>query len=151
MAGTDEGQRSEMVASDNLLVIEAFLKEFGAGSLDAAFSMVTADAQWSIVQVVRGTTMTVPELRSRLVPMRSAMQDNRLELNIIDVVDGGDKLAIELESHAVTRLGPVYANRYCLVFQMKDGKIANVREYNDSLHVTQVLLPAVTHVMSQES
>lgn len=137
------------MASDNLRIIEAFLLDFGTGSLDAAFARFADDAHWSIVQTVRGTTMTRAELRPRLEGMRASMQDNRLHLKVVGVVDGGDRLAIELESFGKTCLDQVYENRYCLIFEMSDGKIANVKEYNDSLHVTQVLLPAVTHVMSQ--
>ena len=137
------------MASNYLSIIESFLEEFGTGSLDAAFSMVADDARWSIVQTVRGTTMTMPELRSRLEAMRAAMRDNRLQLSIVGVVDGGDKLSIELESYAQTCLDQPYENRYCLLFEMSGGRIANVREYNDSLHVTQVLLPAVAHALNQ--
>ncbi|WP_176594006.1 nuclear transport factor 2 family protein [Sphingobium sp. EM0848] len=139
------------MASNNLSIIESFLKEFGTGSLEKAFSMFTEDAQWSIVQVVRGVTMTMDELQPRLAGMRAALQDNCLHLAIIDVVDGGEKLSIEVESHAKTCLDQIYNNRYCLVFEMSGGKIANVREYNDSLHVVDILAPAVAYHMSQAS
>ena len=137
------------MASDNLVIIEAFLKEFGTGSLDAAFSMLADDARWAIVQTVRGTTMTMSELRPRLEAMRASMRGNNLHLKVVGVVDGGDTLSIELESFGKTCLDQVYENRYCLIFGMSGGKIANVREYNDSLHVTHVLLPAVAHVMGE--
>ena len=136
------------MTSNNLSIIESFLKEFGTGSLDTAFSMFTDDARWSIVQVVRGVTMTMPELRPRLEAMRAALEDSCLHLTIINVVDGGEQLSIELESRAKTCLDQLYNNRYCLVFEMAGGKIANVREYNDSLHVVEILLPAVAHRMS---
>jgi hypothetical protein len=61
------------MASKNLSTIEIFLKEFGNGSLDAAFSMLTDHAHWSIMQTVRGTTMTMSELRSRLEGMRASI------------------------------------------------------------------------------
>jgi ketosteroid isomerase-like protein len=37
--------------------------------------------------------------------------------------------------------GKQYANEYCGVFVIRDGRIAEVREYLDSRHVAETLFP----------
>ena len=129
--------------SANLDLVTTFLGEFGAGSLDKALGMMTDDAKWAIVQTVRGVTMTKAELGQRLGMMRKAFRDDKLALTPISHIEDGNRLSVEVESYAKTILDTVYENRYCILFTIEGGKISDVREYNDSLHVTQVLLPAV--------
>ena len=59
-------------------------------------------------------------------------------------------MAVELEGYAVTSLGQTYENKYVVIFEVSEGKIRDVREYNDSLHVMQVLLPAMEHAAKQK-
>lgn len=129
--------------SANLDLVTTFLGEFGSGSLDTALGMMTDDANWAIVQTVRGVTMSKAELGQRLGMMRKAFRDNKIVLTPISHIEGGNQISIEVESYAKTILDAVYENRYCILFTIEGGKISDVREYNDSLHVTQVLLPAV--------
>lgn len=139
------------MAGNNASIVKDFLKELGTGSLDKAVAYLAEDAMWAIVQTSRGVSISKPDLQVRLAGMRAAFKDHGMQLTPINIIEGGEFLAVELESYAVTILDKVYANKYCIIFKMADGKIADVKEYNDSIHVTEVLLPAVAHAMAQQA
>lgn len=130
--------------SINLDLVTTFLDELGSGSLDKALDFLTDDASWAIVQTVRGTSLSKSELRQRLGMMRESFKDNRLIMTPISCIEDGNRLAVELESDAQTILDVAYRNKYCVIFTIDGNKISDVREYNDSLHVSQVLVPAIS-------
>ena len=137
------------MANDNLSIIKTFLTEFSSGSMNKALTLLTDDAKWSIVQVARGVTISRSQLAERITAMRASFKDNSMALKVVGVIENGDRLSVELESFAITNLGKTYANKYCLIFTLSGGKIADVREYNDSMHVSEILLPAMEHTRTQ--
>ena len=51
----------------------------------------------------------------------------------------GDRVAVEAESYTQTRNGRTYNNLYHFVFRVREGKIACVKEYLDTMHANAVL------------
>ena len=51
----------------------------------------------------------------------------------------GDRVAIEAEGRAELKNGRIYANRYHYLFVFRDGKICQVKLYNDTKHVADTL------------
>ena len=49
------------------------------------------------------------------------------------IVADGDRVVVLARGHAQTVEGRTYANDYCFVFRMQDGKIVEVREYMDTI------------------
>ena len=118
--------------------------------MDETFTLLDDKTQWAIVQTVRGVSIPKAELRARMGAMWAAFKEP-LQLKPISVIEQGDRLSVELQGYAVTVLGKTYENKYVVLFTVKNGKIVDVKEYNDSLHVTQVLIPAMEHVRAQSS
>src|SRR5262245_54483148 len=52
----------------------------------------------------------------------------------------GDAVAAEVESHGELEDGRVYSNHYHVLVRLADGKIREVREYNDTQHAYVVWL-----------
>ncbi|HEX5586664.1 MAG TPA: ketosteroid isomerase, partial [Acidimicrobiia bacterium] len=50
-----------------------------------------------------------------------------------------DRVAVVSEGHAVTLDGVPYDNMYHFLFELRDGRIAAVWEFNDTEHATAVL------------
>jgi uncharacterized protein len=142
---------ADLMASDNSSIVKAFLAELGSGSLDQALSYLAEDAVWSLVQTVRGMSISKYELKERIGAMRASFKGNAFLLKPISFIEENNVLAVEVESFTETNLGKIYANKYCIIFKMTDGKIKDVKEYNDSLHVTEVLLPAMQHALAQSA
>jgi ketosteroid isomerase-like protein len=63
-------------------------------------------------------------------------------LELTNVIAEGDQVVAEWTSRATARNGGAYRNRNAGIFTVRDGKIVSVREYTDTQHVAQVLLPA---------
>jgi hypothetical protein len=62
-------------------------------------------------------------------------------LELTNVVAEGDQVVAEWTSRATARNGGAYRNRNAGIFTVRDGKIVSVREYTDTQHVAQILLP----------
>jgi ketosteroid isomerase-like protein len=62
-------------------------------------------------------------------------------LELTNVVAEGDQVVVEWTSRATARNGGAYRNRNAGIFTVRGGKIVSVREYTDTQHVVQVLLP----------
>jgi ketosteroid isomerase-like protein len=65
---------------------------------------------------------------------------NWFVMKLQNVIAENDRVAVEWESHAITKDGRTYANNFSFIFVVKDGKIVQVREYCDLRHVNEVLI-----------
>lgn len=135
------------MASANYAIVQKFISLCNAGDFDEAFAILSEDSKWGITQRVRGVVMPKSELTARMRAMRTAFKDP-LQLTPISVIEQGNRLAVECESYAVTLEGKTYENKYCIFYTVEDDKITAVNEYNDSLHVMQVLVPAMEYARS---
>ncbi|MEV0197061.1 hypothetical protein [Nonomuraea sp. NPDC050691] len=53
----------------------------------------------------------------------------------------GDVVVVEGRNPSVTTSGRDYPNRYCWVFVMRDGEVAEITEYTDTQLIAEVLAP----------
>lgn len=68
-------------------------------------------------------------------------------LAIRRVISGRDAVAVEVASDATREDGTRYQNRYCFVLDVRDGRISQVREYCDTLHVFDVFgVPRIARI-----
>ena len=63
------------------------------------------------------------------------------QMTIGRVVAEGDHVAIEASGTAPLHNGNTYDNRYHFAIDLRDGRVAAVREYMDSHHVAVTLAP----------
>ena len=61
-----------------------------------------------------------------------------MTMKVVGMLAEGDRVAAELQSHAVTTSGKVYNNQYHILFVIRDGRIVKVREYLDPMHGTEI-------------
>ncbi|OAF13106.1 hypothetical protein AYJ54_44815 [Bradyrhizobium centrolobii] len=57
------------------------------------------------------------------------------------ILADGDCVVAECHGHATTVAGQLYANTYCFVIRMADGKLRGMTEYMDTALVERVLGP----------
>ncbi len=53
----------------------------------------------------------------------------------------GDRVVVEARGDMVTKEGVRYDNEYCLIYRLANGKIVEIREYQDSTLCEAVLGP----------
>ncbi len=64
------------------------------------------------------------------------------DLEIFNTVAQGDQVVVEMHHRGVGLGGQPYTTDHCVVYVVRDGLIAEVREYIDSLYLSRELIPA---------
>lgn len=125
-------------------VAAEFFARLDANDIPGALALMSDDATWWIAGKP-GTNPVVGTLsKERLERVFHRMLGQTvdgLRMTVKGVIAEGDKVALELESHARLKNGRVYAQQYHTLMEFRDGKIRAVREYLDTQHVLAVLAP----------
>jgi uncharacterized protein len=129
-----------MSVEDNKRIVREFCDRFRTSNVEGLLRAMTEDATWW----VNGKPHLFPSAGTKakaavgnmLRNMFAAYSDG-LDMKIINMIAGGDGVAAETRSHATTHSGKVYANEYFILFKIRGGKIASVREYTDLMHVQE--------------
>ena len=82
-------------------------------------------------------TYDKPRLRKLFERMFRRLTDG-LRMTVVATTGAGDLWALEVRSSGDLENGRQYRQEYCFMIQLRDGKIAAVREYLDTLHVHDV-------------
>jgi ketosteroid isomerase-like protein len=93
--------------------------------------------QWSWAGTFRGREAVVNGLGAHV---RSRLTD-RMRTVAYNFIAEGDTVVVEAKGDNVTTAGLRYDNDYCLIFRIEDGRIKEIREYNDSALVEKVMGP----------
>jgi ketosteroid isomerase-like protein len=126
-----------MTTEANKQVVKQFFARLDANDTPGALAIVADDATWWLA----GKRELLPSAgsydKTRLTELFRTM-DSRLtgglRMTIKSVIAEGDRVAVETESHGKLRNGRSYNNEYVFVITVRAGKIAAVREYNDTHH-----------------
>jgi ketosteroid isomerase-like protein len=129
---------SEEPTGANKELVRAFFARFGEGDLQGALGFLSDDATWWIL----GNPEAIPtsgelgkEKLARLLHRMQSQMKGPMQMTVQSLIAEGDRVAAEVVGHAELQNGRVYANRYHFAITMRDGKIAQVREYLDTQHV----------------
>lgn len=131
-----------MSLETNKQLVADFFARFGRKDVQGALDMMTTDATWWIggkpaLFPLCGlkTKSEIGELLFSLVP---GTRDG-LRITPKSMVAEGSKVACEAESYGVLGNGRTYNNEYHFLVEVRDGKIAAVKEYLDTMHTADVL------------
>lgn len=126
----------------NKKLVADFLSHFGRKDVQGALDRMTADATWWIggkpaLFPLAGTKTKaqIGEILNGLVPTTK----DGLAITPSGMVAEGDLVACEAESLGILANGRTYNNLYHFLFRIRDGKIASVKEYLDTMHTADVL------------
>jgi ketosteroid isomerase-like protein len=133
-----------MSAADNEALVRRLYGELGQGNARPLIDHLAADVEWTIIGttplsgVFRGRDEVVGTmfagLRARLAGPVSFTFDR--------VIASGDAVVLEAHGHATTVDGHAYDNRYCIIFDVVDGRLQRVIDYVDTELITSALFPA---------
>ncbi|MDB5395345.1 MAG: hypothetical protein JWM91_2851 [Rhodospirillales bacterium] len=102
-------------------------------------AILTDDVSWWVPGQGAISKVTFQALAAGFQPMLAG----KFSLKVLGVTADGDRVAVEAESLAPLTNGKTYNNTYHFLFLFRDGKICQVKEYNDSLHAAQIFGPAI--------
>ncbi len=129
------------MSDQNKQVVREFIEAMGRGDAEAADKLITDDAYTLAMghskfagvrerEVILGTIAGFRDL------MPAGMQPEILTMTAED-----DRVVAEFKGNGTLANGAAYNNEYCMVFFLREGKIAMVREYFCTVHAEEVLLP----------
>jgi uncharacterized protein (TIGR02246 family) len=123
-------------------VLTRYLDALVAGDLEAIGASFAEDATWTIhgALPLSGVRRGRSEILRFLSDAGSLYVEGTQRFVFDDIIAEGDVAVLEWHVQGVAAAtGLPYDNDYCGVFVVREGQIAEVREYLDSLHVADVL------------
>jgi ketosteroid isomerase-like protein len=60
-----------------------------------------------------------------------------INLEVENLIAAGEWVVVECAGRATTVRGEPYDNRYCMLWRVRDGKLVELKEYNDSALVIE--------------
>ena len=130
--------------TDARTIVVSYLDALVAGDLDRIADSFTEDATWwlhgrlPLAGMRRGRVAILDFLTSAGPLYAPGTQ----RFSFGDITAEADRAVLEWRVTGVASAsGKPYDNEYCAVFVVRDGRIAEVREYLDSLHADDILFP----------
>jgi ketosteroid isomerase-like protein len=132
-----------MDAEASRAFVLAFFEELNRGD-PRCWDRVAADAEWTLI--ASASDYPYPSVYTKdayraLVAGAAADFPDGLSFTITGTTAEPDRVAVEAVSYGRTRGGRLYNNRYHLLILLQDGLIRTAREYLDSGHAAEVLVP----------
>ena len=125
----------------NKRIAAQLFERLSAGQLDEALAMLCDDATWWLAgtpgKLPVAGTLTKPQVAKLFRNIGGALE-RPITMTIKGMIAEGDDVAVEVESLGHLKNGRTYNQHYHFRITMRDGKIAAVREYLDTLHVQEV-------------
>ena len=117
-------------------IAQLFFDTLCAGDFEGGFGrMMTDDATWSVI----GTTSV------SITRDKAGMMGDQLEMlktfregpfiGIDEMIAEGNRVVVLAHCHGVGPTGPYKQERYAFVMRLRDGKVAEVVEYLDTVAV----------------
>jgi hypothetical protein len=123
-------------------VLEHAFRETAKGNGRPFVDVLADDVEWSIIgstewsETFRGKSSVMADLLRPLVEQL----DGPNTVEATRFIAEGNLVAVEGRNLSVTKRGAAYPNRYCWIFEMRDGKAARIIEYCDTALVVSVLV-----------
>ncbi len=129
-----------MGISENKQTATEFFGHFSAGRREQALAMLAEDATWWApgVGVMNKTQF------AGVMAYIQKIANGPIALTLKRMTAEDDRVAVEAESDADLVNGKHYHNTYHFLVVIRDGKIREVKEYNDTRYATETfgdLLP----------
>lgn len=126
-----------MSIEDNVDVARRFYEGFTTNDIDAVMGTLADDARFRVPgkpdELPAGGWYDKAKLRKLFDLMLSRLKSG-LKMEVVSVMADGNRVALEVISEGELENGRRYNNEYFVLFKIVDGKIKEVREYNDTLH-----------------
>jgi uncharacterized protein len=124
-------------------LVQQFLTARAAGDVEAMAAVLADDAVWRLPKSAtfgpfEGRDTVAKALGGGVTGTLFDMSTLRRDVH--KVVVEGDTAVVQQQVSATTLQGREYVNEYCWVYTCRDGKIARLEEYADTLYASKVLV-----------
>jgi len=118
-------------------VVLRYMNTLTTGDMDALRAFFTPESTWTLAGdlPVSGTYTGPDAIFDEFVPnMLGRLLPETMGLEFEGVIAEGERVLAEWNTRAETKSGHQYDQHCVAIFTIRDGKIAAVREYFDTLH-----------------
>lgn len=125
----------------NKQVARRFYERFDANDIDGVLDTMAEDLRFWIAGKPGSNPSIGWHTKAEMARMFRGMTGQMptgLRMTVTSLIAEDDKVALEVSSHGELRDGRVYENEYHALITVRDGKIAEVKEYMDTHHVQSV-------------
>lgn len=130
-----------MGITENKALVTGFWERFSAGDYAAALDLLTDDASWWVAgSTDLSGTYSKAEFAT-LLGQVTGMLPKGITVTPKLLTAEGERVSVEAESYGEVNNGRTYRNQYHFMFECRNDKIAAVREYLDTEHVTATFGP----------
>jgi ketosteroid isomerase-like protein len=131
-----------MGQSNQESVVRKFFELLNAEDLEGVRALLSEDAAW-IPQArdmpgageYRGRNVIVDTF---LKPIRAMFAQGSPSNRILSMASNGELVLVETHGTGHLKDGRPYDNRYAWAFEIRDGKVAMIREYLDSYYIVRL-------------
>jgi ketosteroid isomerase-like protein len=127
-----------MGTKENKAVVLALYDRMNARQYDDMWELFTPDAKWGGGRHSSDEFAGIDRMKVVFVDPMPAFTDGGIAFTVHALTAEGDRVAAEVESYAPTTAGKLYNNHYHMLFELRDGRIAVVKEYADTAHAREV-------------
>ena len=125
----------------NKALVTRFCDLITAGDITGLLALMTDDVNYWILGRKEVIPSSGPHSKAQMERIFNIMNERMkksLTFTAKSMIAEGDEVALEAESYGELTNGRVYNNLYHIRFQIREGKIAEAREYLDTQHVQAV-------------
>ena len=131
-----------MKTEETRALIGRYLEARAANDAPALDALLTDDAEWHLPRSADAGPFIGRE--KVLEALTGGVSGKLFDLSTMKrdawkVIVDGDTAAVQQKLSATTLQGAEYVNEYCWVYTCRDGKVARLVEYADTLHAGRVL------------
>jgi ketosteroid isomerase-like protein len=129
-----------MATQNSKAVIQGFFDHLAKGDLATASALMAPDMVYTLIGSgdLSGTFHGMEEIAAKLFGPLQERLEAPIRLTLKELIGEGNRVAALATGEAQGRFGP-YNNTYCFVFTVKDGHIATLDEYLDTVLVETAL------------
>ena len=130
-----------MQTEETRSLIKTYYETLPTGDRKKLASLFTEDVVWyppqsTPIEVIEGPEAVAAELGGDTPKKLFDMKTFRLTIHRI--LADGDTAVVQHAISAKSKDGEQYDNEYCWVYQCRDGKIAKIEEYADTLKAARI-------------
>lgn len=125
---------SENVAESNKKIVLQSYAALKAGNVDGYFDRLAEDVTVTYYGNHRfsRTFRGKADIMENFVPPLLDRLEGPIKITVTNAIAEGDQVFVEAQGESRTKDGLDYNNLYGIVLKLKDGKIAEIREYMDT-------------------
>lgn len=124
----------------NKQTVKHFMDVFSSGDVAATLALMADSAIWWVAGTMPiSGTYDKAAFGKLLAGVAATCKGGAIRLVPKAFTAEGERVAVETESFASLNNGRSYNNHYHFLFTVRDGKIAGVKEYLDTMHTNAVL------------